>query len=285
MRLMYDAVYPQSQLNSTQYQIAAGYCGGDTPHVWTKDEWNSTTQRWRLPIWVRSNPTDANQAYVDAVNFYHQLQAIGCPHGVVVALDFETAVNRNYLAEFMSEMWSLGQFPVILYGSLSYVEQNPYPSGGYWVAEWDNLEDLPTGTRAHQYMNTPNYDLSVVSDTLVLWDTKPILPTPAPVIGDDVFSYLSLSAGVSFIPVELAGTYTKPAGGAKIGPEWLHLAAQDNGSVELYSNSGGTWTPVISQRVTPGGRVYTEVPSDGSVSMYKVVATTPCVAYLVGTQA
>lgn len=283
MRLVYDAVYPQPQLNSTQYQVVAGYCGGDTPHVWTKTEWDSTTQRWRLPIWVRSNPQSYTPV-IQATEFYGQLRNIGCPHGVTVALDFETAVDQDFLNAFQVEMWSLGQFPVLLYGSLDTVINNVRPSGGYWVADWNNIENFPANSRAHQYMNTPNYDLSVISDSVVLWDTKPVLPAPASLIGDDVFSYLQLAAGTSYIPCEGAGSLTSPRGGAKVGPEWLHLMAQGNGTLDLYSDAHGVWTKVLSQTVSPGGRVYTQIPDDGSVSSYKVVSTVPVIAYLVGVQ-
>lgn len=283
MRLMYDAVYPQ-RLVDTQYQIAAGYIGGDTPHVWTRDEWNSTAQRYRLPIWVRSNPGSNSEGAAEARLAYAQLAAIGCPHGVTVALDYETAVDDPYLLGFQTELWALTHSVTMLYGSQDSVLQNTTPNGGFWVANWNNIEDFPANSRAHQYTNGTNYDSSVVSDSVVLWDTKPVPPAPTPVIGDDVFSYLSLPAGTSYVPVELAGTYTKPAGGAKIGPEWLHLAAQETDMISVFSNAGGKWTQVIQQAVNAGGRLYTQIPSDGSVSMYKVVASTPLIAYLVGTQ-
>lgn len=282
MRRMYDAVTPQTGL--VGYDVVAGYAGGNTPHVWSRAEWDSTTQRYRLPIWVRSNPQGEIQAVTEARKFSAYLDSIGCPHGVTLALDYETAQNQTYLNAFQTEIYSLRHSLVALYGSLSTVVQNHNPSGGYWIADWDNLQDFPAGSIAHQYMNHPNYDASVISDSVVLWDTRPVLPTPEPVIGNEVFSYLGLDAGVSYIPCEGSGSLAKPAGGAKVGPEWMHFAPQAAGTLQIDWIRGGKWVGVSHEAVTPGGRLYIAIPDDDSVSMIRVTSDVKVIAYLVGLQ-
>lgn len=284
MRRMYDAVTPQGFTNN-EFQIAAGYCGGDTPHVWTKSEWDSTAQRYRLPIWVRSNPAGHDGA-AEARLFKSVLDSIGCPNLVTVALDYETAVDNQYLIAFENEMHLLGGHDVMLYGSLSYVEQNLNPSGGYWVAEWDDLANLPAGTVAHQYMNHPNYDESVVSDSVILWDTA-LAPVPS-FSGDDMYAYFNVdNPGVDyFLPVEPAGTLSAPQGGAKNGPMWVNFAAQASGVVTVDMLQKGAWvaTSIRNLTVAPGGHFFFALPSDGSVEILRVRTTTKLIGYVVGRQ-
>src|SRR5258706_15218366 len=56
---MFDASVPPASAPAG-YRAVAGYIGGDTPHVWTKAEWRRFDQLPQLPIWGRSNPTQAD---------------------------------------------------------------------------------------------------------------------------------------------------------------------------------------------------------------------------------
>src|SRR5271154_3621691 len=55
--LFVDSAYPLPQ-NQIPAGISgvAGYIGGDTPHTWTSFEWAAQKARYRLPVYVRSNP-------------------------------------------------------------------------------------------------------------------------------------------------------------------------------------------------------------------------------------
>lgn len=170
MRTMYDNVsLVQPEPNT---DIVAFYIGGDTPHVWTQAEINGSKCRYRLPIYVRSfagvNPiTDANAAIA-------YLAAIHAPKGITTALDLETLIDPSFVSAYGAAMHAAG-YKVISYGSLSFVRQNPILDG-FWVADWDNIAgwdaDDPSDVVAIQYQSFPAYDLSVVADTVTLWDSK-----------------------------------------------------------------------------------------------------------------
>jgi hypothetical protein len=48
---MFDARVPPASAPAG-YRAVAGYIGGDTPHVWTDDEWKRFGSLPKLPIWV-----------------------------------------------------------------------------------------------------------------------------------------------------------------------------------------------------------------------------------------
>jgi len=171
---MYDAAYPPT--SPPAWDVAAGYAGGDTPHIWTIAEWNSQPARFRLPIYTRSNP-NTNDPNIDAAKMLNRLAIIGAPKGTLTALDFETAINGSYVTAYNAAM-KAGGYPVIIYGSQGFVLQNPQPSGGYWIAKYDNIKSLPNiaGVFAKQYANDTMlgqpWDGNVISDQLPLWDTR-----------------------------------------------------------------------------------------------------------------
>jgi hypothetical protein len=155
----------------------AGYIGGDTPHVWTLEEWNQASNNGalrQLPIWVASwaiheSPfTQGRQAVNAAV-------ALGWhPHHEerrVIALDLETAVHPEFVSDFAREVHLAG-FGVWVYGSESTVFGNPAEQG-YWVAAYPGpgpVLDFPEGHAvAHQYAAEVPWlagavDLSVISE-------------------------------------------------------------------------------------------------------------------------
>lgn len=171
-RSMYDAAYPPAD---PHLDVCAFYIGGDTPYVWSDAEIAAQAARWRLPIFTRSNPIDAAQAASDAGKAVAWLRARAVPLGSAVALDYETAINAAYVAEFDHVLVGAG-YATLLYGSKSTVTQNPRPSAGYWTASWNGIAHLDTGAAATQWasdtMLGKPYDLSEVADSLVLWDTQ-----------------------------------------------------------------------------------------------------------------
>lgn len=170
-RRMYDAAYPPAD---PHLDVCAFYIGGDTPHVWSDQEIAGQSARWRLPIYTCSNPASRNPT-VDAATAIAWLRAHGVPAGSALALDYETAVDAAYLIGFDRQIVPAG-WRTLLYGSLSTVKQNPLPSAGYWTASWNGIAHLDTGAAATQWasdtMLGKPYDLSEVSDSLVLWDTQ-----------------------------------------------------------------------------------------------------------------
>ena len=136
---MYDAAFPPS--NPPPWDVVAGYVGGDTPNIWTLAEWNSQPARYRLPIFTRSNP-DTHSPTQDAAAMLAGLANLKASKGCLTALDFETAINGPYVLAYDKAMVA-GGHPVVIYGSESFVLQNPKPSGGYWVAKYDAVKSLP----------------------------------------------------------------------------------------------------------------------------------------------
>lgn len=279
---MYDAVTPQN-LNNTQYQVVAFYCGGDTPHVWSHAELESAPQRYRLPIWVRSNPGTASMATQEAQEFVSQLRFLGCPNGVTVALDYETARNQAYLDAFCTVMWNAGRWKVMLYGSLSTVKANTDPSGGYWIAAWDNLEDFPDGSVAHQFMNHPNYDSSVISDSVVLWDTKPVISSFKRSDKGHDSMFLTDPAKPFYLPIEPVGTTAHPVGPFHYGPAWLNLAPQGSGTLIVEWNVNGKWETGFSNHVDAGGLVVLAVPESGP-RIVRISCQAEIVGYVAASQ-
>jgi hypothetical protein len=175
LRWMYDASTPPA--NPPRWHVAAGYIGGNTPHVWTADEWADQPAPYRLPIFTASNRADDDaMARIDADLIRHELSALRVPPGCVVCVDIETRVYTRYLTELnaLVRPWHL-----LVYGSLSTVRQNPQTSAGRWAADWtDNIfegVDLAGHDRivAVQWASADQrhlpYDSSVIVDSLPLW--------------------------------------------------------------------------------------------------------------------
>lgn len=179
---MYDAAYPPA--HPPAWPVVAGYLGGNTPHVWTRAEWDHQPARYRLPIWVRSNP-EAVDDQADAAAAVKAAKALGVPHGATIALDFEMTINAAYVRTFDETLTAAG-YRTILYGSASSVTHNPAPIGGYWVAEWTGTPHMKAGAMATQWTNGQGYDSSLISTVVRLWDTRPPAPKPTPPPGPAV---------------------------------------------------------------------------------------------------
>ena len=168
---MKDSAYPTTAGPDTD--IVLIYAGGDTVHPWTPGDIASMPERWRLPCWVRSDPSGYD-GHAEAGAFTSWLRSHNVPRGVSVVLDLETAVNGSYVDAFNSSMGAAG-WKVMKYGSLGSIFGNPKTGGGTFVAD-------PTGqphmvsegdTVATQYAFDGAYDLSLVKDTVPLWDARP----------------------------------------------------------------------------------------------------------------
>ena len=175
MKSFYDAAYPPADPPVTDGVLI--YAGGDTPHVWTTKEIAALVARFRLPTWVRSNPTSFSPV-TDAQAFLTWLSAHGAPAGSTTVLDLETAVDAPYVTTFGYILNHAG-FYVLPYGSSSTLFRNPVLNG-YFVAEPGETV-IPANCVAVQYGQGGGgkWDLDELSDSIPLWDTHPA-PVPAP---------------------------------------------------------------------------------------------------------
>ena len=165
-KTMWDASTPPAS-PPAGYDAAAGYIGGDTPHVWTPGEWRRLGTLPKLPIWVRSNPPASAgaaraQAHSDAFAAIEQLYRIGARPGSTVALDLETAISPVYVGAFNDVMRWDG-WHVWPYGSRSTVFSNP-ACAGYWIADYTGVPHMVAGAqvRATQWTDGALFDKSVV---------------------------------------------------------------------------------------------------------------------------
>jgi hypothetical protein len=166
MKTGYDAAYPP--VNPPATDVVLFYApDGDQLNAWTLAEINAQSARYRLPIYVRSNPAQSDPT-VDALNFKNWLIMIGCPAGSSVVLDLETAVDATYVDTFGWLMAESG-YRTLPYGSSSTLLRNP-ELDGYFMAK-PGAAVIPTGCVAVQYGGTSAYDLDLIADTVALWDT------------------------------------------------------------------------------------------------------------------
>lgn len=171
-----DAAFA-SAISGGPYDGVAFYIGGDARHVWTTAELASRPERYRLPIWVRSNPT-AVTAVADAMACLEATARYAVPHGALVALDSETSIDPAFVKQFVAVVNS-GGHRVIDYGSENDVFQNQNPDGYVWAADWTGVKHFANGSKMTQYVSFKNDDLSVAEASLPFWDTKPA-PAPKP---------------------------------------------------------------------------------------------------------
>jgi hypothetical protein len=164
----YDAAYPPA--SSPVTDGVCFYIGGDTPHVWTKAEVSAQKARYRLPVFVRSNPESAS-ATKDVTEAVTQLHAIGAPAGILVAWDLESAVDAAYIAAVYRSVKPVG-YRLIVYGSQSTVLGNDSPGDLYWGADWTGKAHLHSGDAVTQYVSFSEYDESLALSSLPFWDTQ-----------------------------------------------------------------------------------------------------------------
>ena len=177
----YDAAYPLSNPPATDG--VAFYIGGNATHVWTDAEIAGQHARYRLPVFVRDNPSAATPS-ADVTAAVARLKAIGAPHGCLVAWDVETSADSSYIAAVYADLKDAG-YKLIVYGSESSVFGNANPDGLYWGAQWTGKEHLAGHDAMTQWVSFSAYDESVALSSLPFWDTKagkiPEPPSPVPV--------------------------------------------------------------------------------------------------------
>ena len=221
MRRMFDAAYPESVVNFgvPLWEVVAGYIGGNTPNIWTKDEWNQLIQlsgaQFALPIFTRSNPgshsaTEDVQAAINRLNF------LEVPKNVCIAWDLETAIAPDYVKSVDQQMQAAG-WKVMIYGSKSTLFLNGKPSGGFWVAEWTGSPHLYPGSAATQWSGSGPfggaYDPNLVADTTPLWKVR----TDMGMTIEDLRKELTTPGSLSRIALrELAKMGTTDAVGADV---------------------------------------------------------------------
>lgn len=120
--------------------VACGYVGGDTPHVWTEAQWRKQTAKYLLPIYV---PFRGGNPKLQGVQCADTLRAAGVPEHVLYAVDAELlwqgdASGINAFCDVTAERHN----GALIYAQLSLIFSLP-PRSGYWVAN-------PTGV-PHMY--------------------------------------------------------------------------------------------------------------------------------------
>jgi hypothetical protein len=142
IRLADDAAYPSGHSAPEGATVTCGYIGGDALHVWSASDWKLWNTRYRVPIWVRSNPGYVN-ATVDANAALDALNAIHAP----------------------------APYKIAVYGSVDSVFQNPV-ADGYWPADPTGKSHLYNHANviATQYAFDGTFDVSEIDDWVVLWD-------------------------------------------------------------------------------------------------------------------
>jgi hypothetical protein len=173
----YDAAYPPNPAPH-----ADGFCfylpGGDELHAWTDAEIDAQTARYRLPVFVRSNPPGPG-AEADVAAAVARLKHLRAPHGTLVAWDMETAEDPAYIRAVYADLKAAG-FTLIVYGTQSDVTGNQAPDGLYWGADWTGTAHLHNGDAITQWVSFAGYDEDLALSSLPFWDTRPPAPTPPP---------------------------------------------------------------------------------------------------------
>lgn len=172
MRWMYDAATPPPI--PPHWHVAAGYIGGDTPHVWTEAEWDAQWSPCRLPIFVHTGADTSADAESDARSIVDALHRLRVPRNASVVVDTETGTYHTYLTVLSERLWA-ERYSLINYGSLSFVTQNAKTHGGRWAADWTGVLEMAPGDDivATQCISAAQlgrpYDMSVIDGNVPLW--------------------------------------------------------------------------------------------------------------------
>jgi hypothetical protein len=159
--LIYAGRMPDGSLASPQ---------PDAYREWTPANIRNDNSRYRLPVWVCSNP--GRNPYADANAFNRWAAAWKVPATTAVVLDLETLEVPAYCSAFY-DVVGRAVFP---YGSTSSLFKNPALSG-YFVADPTGIPHMNTHPAVvmTQYAALGPYDLSLALDGIrpLFWDTKP----------------------------------------------------------------------------------------------------------------
>lgn len=178
LQLAYDASRPPTEPYPGAVG-AMGYLGGNTPHVWTLDEWLTVQKLAQWPIWV---------GYLENDPVSHAAQAADAAHARgwapnarqrrAILLDFETETDPAWVDAFAAVAWDRG-YETMIYGSAAFIEGNPVKEGR-WIALYNGQQTIPSipGAVGHQYKadvpfghdqegQPTSVDLSVVTGTML----------------------------------------------------------------------------------------------------------------------
>lgn len=177
----WDAAYPLASPPPSD-GVVIYLPGGDAVHGWSTAEAGEQKARYRLPVFVRSNPPGPGAA-ADVAAAVAALHAIGAPKGTLVAWDVEMAADAAYIRAVYGAMKAAG-YLLIVYGSQSTVLGNDNPDGLYWGADWTGVPHLHSPDMMTQWVSFAGYDESLAEASLPFWDTAPhVLPPAGPVPG------------------------------------------------------------------------------------------------------
>lgn len=142
-------------------KAVSGYIGGDTPHIWTSQDWAKFGDRKKLPIWVNNNPGPFS-AWNDAWAILQTLYRLGVPKLSPVVLDLETLINPSYVLGVYRIIHDFG-YLLFPYGSQGTLFANP-ACDGYFVATLDGIAQMVNHPNviATQYVDRGQEDTSLV---------------------------------------------------------------------------------------------------------------------------
>jgi hypothetical protein len=169
---MYDASIPPASPYPGCTAVA-GYIGGNTPHVWTRRQWNEASDNGRLavlPIWVgfgEGDPVEhGKEAAAAAVARgwvpHHS------PRWRAIVADVEALSETEWLEAFGTQLRREG-FLCWPYMSAVALPSDP-PGYSVWLAQWNRQADVPPihDVIAHQYAHDLPYENTSVDLSAVL---------------------------------------------------------------------------------------------------------------------
>lgn len=167
---MWDASTPNFE-PPKWLKAVSGYIGGDTPHIWTPQEWAKFGDIKKLPIWVVSDPASVT-AWDTAWSILQTLYRLGVPKLSPVVLDLETAVDPAFVLAVYRIIHDFG-YLLWIYGSQGFVFRNPV-CDGYWVATLDGIaQPFPhPGVKATQYVDRGEEDTSLVPEDVMFGEME-----------------------------------------------------------------------------------------------------------------
>lgn len=168
-RVMYDAAFSADIPAEPTDAAVAGYIpGGDPLHPWSqKPDWSKFPGRRKLPIFVRSDPTNslAEDDAFKAIRDLYDLRAFHC----LIALDIETALDAEYVALWGAVVQHYNYSPLV-YGSLNNLFKVPVLDGRWAAAPGKHLTDFKPheGVRIVQNIDHGKYDESEMHEFIAL---------------------------------------------------------------------------------------------------------------------
>jgi hypothetical protein len=158
-----DAAYPPDTA-PRWCEVVCGYIGGNTPHVWTLDEWHRFSHLRQVPIWTcYGDPAGPETQAAEAARAARALgwAAYFRPHTRVIVGDCETMQDESFWTAFDAALYREG-FLGVCYGSLSTVLANR--AVRVWAADWNDIPALYGGASIHgmQYIGNMPWENTAI---------------------------------------------------------------------------------------------------------------------------